>query len=380
VVSVEGVQALLGFGLAAGLLAAYLARGGEVSGALLLTYWALRIPTLGQELMQLARQYPGQRNITLRLLEPLGAREEDTGAHEGERKHASVAPDGSGWGVAIALEGVSVRAAGHTILTDLDLALEPGSHVAIVGSSGAGKSSLVGLLLGWHRPATGRVLVEGYPLDDPHLAWVRQITAWVDPAIQLWNRPLLDNLCYGVPDAPASLASLAIQQADLRSVLDRLPDGLQTLLGEGGGLVSGGEGQRVRLGRALARRGVRLVILDEPFRGLDREQRRALLQRARQMWRAATLLCVTHDVGDTQAFDRVLVVEDGQIVEDGDPAGLARCPGMRYRALLDAEAAIHEGLWSNDLWRRLQLVEGRVHEEQRLHPVPGGPRHDAAGG
>jgi ABC-type dipeptide/oligopeptide/nickel transport system ATPase component len=88
---------------------------------------------------------------------------------------------------------------------------------------------------------------------------------------------------------------------------------------------------------------------------------------------------VTHDVGDTQAFDRVLVVEDGQIVEDSDPASLALRPETRYRALLDAEAALHEGLWSNDLWRRLQLVEGRVHEEKRLHPVPGGPRYDATG-
>jgi ATP-binding cassette subfamily B protein len=87
--------------------------------------------------------------------------------------------------------------------------------------------------------------------------------------------------------------------------------------------VSGGEGQRVRLGRALARRGVRLVILDEPFRGLDRAQRRVLLQRARQEWRAATLLCITHDVQSTQAFDRVLVVEGGRIIEDDDPARLA---------------------------------------------------------
>jgi len=224
------------------------------------------------------------------------------------------------------------------------------------------------LLLGWHRPAAGRVLIEGRPLDDRHLAWVRQITAWVDPAIQLWNRPLLENLCYGVADAPTSLVAQALAQADLRSVLDRLPDGLQTPLGEGGGLVSGGEGQRVRLGRALARRGVRLVILDEPFRGLDRERRHALLQRARQVWSTATLLCITHDVRSTQAFDRVLVVEEGQIIEDGTPASLVARPGTRYQAMLDAEAAVHEGLWSSDRWRRLQLVEGRVHEEVRLRP------------
>jgi ABC-type multidrug transport system fused ATPase/permease subunit len=143
----------------------------------------------------------------------------------------SAAAGAAGQGVAIALEGVSVLAGGHTILTDLNLTLAPGSHVAIVGPSGAGKSSLVGLLLGWHRPATGRVLVEGRPLDDQHLAWVRQITAWVDPAIQLWNRPLLDNICYGVADTPASLVAQAVAEADLRGVLDRLPEGLQTPLG-----------------------------------------------------------------------------------------------------------------------------------------------------
>ena len=116
---------------------------------------------------------------------------------------------------------------------------------------------------------------------------------------------------------------------------------------------------------ALARRGVRLVILDEPFRGLDREQRRVLLQRARQEWRAATLLCITHDVRSTQAFDRVLVVEGGRIIEDDAPARLASRPETRYRALLDAEAAVHAGLWSSARWRRLHLVAGRVHEGAR---------------
>ena len=128
--------------------------------------------------------------------------------------------------------------------------------------------------------------------------------------------------------------------------------------------MSGGEGQRVRLGRAMLRSGVRLVILDEPFRGLDREQRRELLARARRMWREATLLCITHDVGETQAFDRVLVVEGGQIVEDGAPADLAKRPGSRYRAMLEAEAAVREGLWSSGAWRRLRLAGGVLVENE----------------
>jgi ATP-binding cassette subfamily B protein len=362
VVQIEGLQNLLGFGAAAALLWAYLAREGAGSGVLLLAYWALRLPGLGQELLVLLRQYPGHRNVTLRLLEPLGAPE------EGGETRVPAAPweqDAAAFqGVAIALEGVSVQAAGHTILTDLSLTLDPGSHVAIVGPSGAGKSSLVGLLLGWHRPATGRVLVDGHPLDGPHLAWLRQVTTWVDPAVQLWNRSLLDNLTYGTAGNAVARAAQAMAQAEVRSLLDRLPDGLQTRLGEGGGLVSGGEGQRVRFGRALTRSGVRLVILDEAFRGLDRTQRRTLLQRARQVWGSATLLCITHDVDVTQNFSRVLVVEEGRLVADGAPATLAACAETRYRALLDAEGAVHEGLWAPGLWRRLRLVAGRLCPEE----------------
>jgi ATP-binding cassette subfamily B protein len=153
-----------------------------------------------------------------------------------------------------------------------------------------------------------------------------------------------------------------LEAADLRELLEELPNGLQTPLGEGGALVSGGEGQRVRLGRGLLRPGVRLVILDEPFRGLDRQRRRELLAHARSLWQAATVLCITHDVGETQGFDRVLVVDGGQIVEDGAPADLAVQPGSRYRALLEAEREVREGLWSSGVWRRLRLEGGRLVE------------------
>ena len=370
-VMVGSVQSLVGFGLIAWLLMSYLGRGGEVSMVLLLVYWALNLPVLGQAVALTAQQYPAQRNVTLRLLEPLGAPEESDAqevAHALVHTPASthVAPPR---GVAVRLEGVSVRAAGHTVLEGIDLVIEAGSHVAIVGPSGAGKSSLVGLLLGWHRPATGCILIDGEPLDGKRLEWLRRETAWVDPAVQLWNRSFLENLLYGAPtDSPLSVSQV-IEQADLRSVLEKLPDGLQTPLGEGGGLVSGGEGQRVRLGRALLRSGVRLVILDEPFRGLDREQRRELLARARSLWRDATLLCITHDVSETRGFARVLVVEGGQIVEDGPPPDLAKRPESRYQAMLETEAAVREELWSSGAWRRLELKSGLLLENGQRERV-----------
>jgi ATP-binding cassette subfamily B protein len=209
------------------------------------------------------------------------------------------------------------------------------------------------------------VRIDGAVLEGSRLETLRRQIAWVDPAVQLWNRSFADNLSYGTDsDLPLPIGT-AIEAADLRHVLEKLPDGLQTKLGEGGALVSGGEGQRVRLGRAILRPGVRLVILDEPFRGLDREKRRELLGRARKLWRDATLLCITHDLSETKGFERVLVIEQGHVVEDGVPSKLAQNPVSRYRALLEAEDAVLRGLWSHREWRRFSLDTGDLTEHPR---------------
>ncbi len=348
----DGLLAISGYALAAWILFSYLARTAEVNWVLLMAYWTLNLPVLGQGVAQVMQQYPAHRNIILRLLEPLGAPEEgetastspSTQIHK-EKTH----------GVALALQQVSVRVAGHTILQDIDFTITSGSHTAIVGPSGAGKSSLVGVFLGWHRPAAGKVLVDGEALAGERLDQLRQETAWADPAVHLWNRSLFDNLHYGNENQHAAALGMVIEQAELIGVLQKLPEGLQTPLGEGGRLVSGGEGQRVRLGRAMLRGNARLAILDEPFRGLDRQQRRTLLARCRELWKNATLLCITHDVGETLEFDRVSVIENGQVIEDGIPMELAKRADSRYRQLLEAENAVREKLWSSQRWRKVWL-------------------------
>jgi ATP-binding cassette subfamily B protein len=113
------------------------------AGLLLLAYWAVSIPSLGQQLASIAWDLPGLRNTLWRLLEPLGAPEEEI---------PEVAPEMKTSGVGLEIEKVSVVAGGHVILEDLDLSIAPGEHVAVVGLSGAGKSSLASLLLGWHKP------------------------------------------------------------------------------------------------------------------------------------------------------------------------------------------------------------------------------------
>jgi ATP-binding cassette subfamily B protein len=358
---VRSIGALLYSGFAILIVMNYISRGGQPGEILLLFYWTLSLPTLGQSLAFLIQQYPMQRNRVLRLLEPLSAPDEETAwaLADENRPVLQKSPD-SLQPAGIQMEAVHLRIGGHTILEEIDLEIQPGEHVAVVGPSGAGKSSLVGLMLGWHRPVSGQIRIDGTILDGKGLQTLRQETAWVDPAVRLWNRSMYENLRYGSENAEVSALGSVMGEANLLDVVERLPEGMKTVLGEGGGLVSGGEGQRVRLGRAFLRKDARLVILDEPFRGLDRAQRRQLLQQARQHWQASTLICITHDVSETLGFPRVVVIEDGRIVEDGEPDKLSQQIGTRYQALLEAEEAVREGLWASGEWRRYNLAGGQL--------------------
>lgn len=339
----------------------YITKGGRSNEILLLFYWTLNLPTLGQALADQVQQYPMLRNRVLRLLEPLAAPdEEEIWFTHRDREAAASAEALATQPIRLDMQQVGVQIGGHRILEDINLSIQPGEHLAIVGRSGAGKSSLVGLLLGWHRPSAGRVLIDGSLLDGRLVQSLRQEIAWVDPAVQLWNRSLYDNLRYGREHSEMPAISDVIQEADLFEVLERLPEGMKTTLGEGGGLVSGGEGQRVRMARAMLRQDVRLVLLDEPFRGLDREARRRLLEKARSYWQQATLICITHDVGETLGFPRVLVMQDGRILEDDAPELLAADENSRYHALLQAEAAVRHNLWSSADWKRWHIDGGQV--------------------
>ncbi|HET8705354.1 MAG TPA: ABC transporter ATP-binding protein, partial [Pseudomonadales bacterium] len=210
------------------------------------------------------------------------------------------------------------------------------------------------------------IRIDGERLDAQRLQRLRRETAWVDPAIQLWNRSLLENLRYSPDALPPEAWIRIIEMADLNRVLAHLPDGLQSVLGEGGARLSGGEGQRVRLARALGQQAPRLVLLDEPFRGLDRGQRVQHLQQCRAHWRDSTLLCVTHDIEETAGFERVWVIDGGRVVEDGAPQNLAADPHSRYRQLLDSEQALTQTLWASPVWRQWHFEQGRLIERETV--------------
>ncbi|MFL5343422.1 MAG: ATP-binding cassette domain-containing protein [Hyalangium sp.] len=367
IMATEGLQSFIGYGFAALLVLWHLQQGPQaIGGALLLAYLALNLPRLGQGLAQVLRETPRNRSLALRLLEPLDAPQWTSSDVPAVPAPGQDSPPG---GVSLSLEDVSVRAGNHPLLQHLSLSISAGSHVAIVGASGAGKSSLVGLLLGWHPAVEGVVRIAGEPLSPERLTWLRSVTAWVDPSVQLWNRSLLDNLTFGrAPEQPIPLAT-AVEGADLKGVLERMPEGLQTELGEGGGLVSGGEGQRVRLGRAVMREQVRLVLLDEAFRGLDRTTRHRLLASARQRWAQATLLCVTHDVHEALTFDRVIVLEEGRVIEDGIPSELVKSEQTRFGQLLKVEATM-DTVWSSSTWTRIHVEGGQLRVEDGPPAAP----------
>jgi ABC-type bacteriocin/lantibiotic exporter with double-glycine peptidase domain len=412
-VAVGALQSLVGFTLAIWLLLTQMALASEAGSILLLIYWSLSIPALGQSIASALLQYPNYRNVALRLMEPLGAPEAPTApfqtdfslrfhADEGAsppfggglamEKAREIAPHRateapllsrtdaavgnsnivatSGSGVTIRIVDLDFSISGHAILRRINLSIDQGSHVAIVGPSGAGKSSLAGILLGWNKPSTGTIFIDGTPLDAQHIKRLRQETAWVDPTVQLWNRSLTHNLLYGASDDSIASLGRTIESADLRNLLNGLPDGLQTSLGEGGALVSGGEGQRVRLGRAMLRDQARLVILDEPFTGLDRPRREYLLKSAREIWKNATLLYITHDIDEASGFERVLVIEEGRIVEDGGPSDLVQRSDSRYAMLLKSETDVRSSFMSSMLWRHMRLEKKTLVETERDAAAP----------
>src|SRR6266550_1795533 len=337
----EILQMVSTFGLTVLMVYQQAARTGNMADLLLLIYWALSISFTGQQLASITWSLPALRNTLLRFMEPLGAQEETV---------AEAAPATHPQGIRVAIEKASVVAGGQRILDDISLEVTPGRHVGIIGLSGAGKSSLVGL-----------------PLDAARLFQLRRETAWIDPQVHLFNASLLDNLVYGNGEDAATHLDTVLENADLAGVLERLPNGMQTSLGEGGALVSGGEGQRVRMGRALGRPAVRLAILDEPARGLDRDRRQKFLQRARRHFESATLFYITHDVTDTMDFDHVLVIEQGRVFEQGSPRELYEKAGSRYRALAVQEEIVHRA-WSDSNWRHLRIAEGLLSESAKERP------------
>lgn len=188
-----------------------------------------------------------------------------------------------------------------------------GETVALVGESGAGKSSVLALLLGSERPTGGRILVDGHSVSGPVL---RQSVAWAGQSPRVLAATLADNLRLGRPDASDSEVRAAAEACRVADFADRLPQGLETVVGEGGRGLSGGEARRVALARAFLR-DAPLILLDEPTANLDRDSEAEVLDAIDRLRVGRTVLIATHSPEVVRRADRVIRIAGGRVVEDG---------------------------------------------------------------
>jgi ATP-binding cassette subfamily B protein len=241
-------------------------------------------------------------------------------------------PAAEGAGGAVAFEAVSYRHDARSEgLGDVSFAAAPGTTVALVGPSGAGKTTMVRLAMRMIDPQQGRVTIDGVDLRDLKMAALRGAVALVPQDVALFNDTLEANIAFGRPDASPEEVAAAAEAAELSGFIGSLPDGLATKVGERGLKLSGGERQRVGLARALLA-DPRVLILDEATSALDSRTEAAIQQTLRKARRGRTTLVVAHRLSTIADADEILVLKKGRIVERGAHADLLAAGG-EYAAL-----------------------------------------------
>lgn len=215
-------------------------------------------------------------------------------------------------------------------LKDFSLEIEPGETVAIVGPSGAGKSTIFQLVERFYDPQVGTIRLDGVPLTKADPADIRERLALVPQDGVLFSANARDNLRYGKWDASDEEIWEAARAANAETFLKALPQGLDTYLGEGGTQLSGGQQQRVAIARALLR-DAPILLLDEATSALDAESEQLVQQALEVLMKDRTTLVIAHRLATVRAADRIIVLEDGEVVEQGTHAQLSAAGGLYAR-------------------------------------------------
>ena len=218
-------------------------------------------------------------------------------------------------------------------LHDFSLTIKPGEKVALVGSSGAGKSTLTSLSLGLYTPTSGEIRIDGVAQSQLDMRWFRQQTALVMQESILLSGSLEDNIRFARVDATDEQVENASRLAHAQEFIERMPDGMQSIVGERGVMLSGGQKQRISIARALLRDPA-VLILDEPTSALDYESERLIQDALDTLAKGRTVLTIAHRLSTIRGADRVVVLSHGRISEEGSFAELWQREGFFHKMLL----------------------------------------------
>ncbi len=210
------------------------------------------------------------------------------------------------------------------------LSVRPGEHVALVGLSGSGKSSMVNLVPRFWRATSGTVTVDCVNVEDCTLASLRDNISVVSQNVILFDTTIRENIAYGMPHVSDEAIEKVVKAAALTDVIAALPKGLDTPVGEAGGLLSGGQKQRISIARALLK-DAPILILDEATSALDSESENQIKEALEKLMKGRTCLTVAHRLSTIDRADRIVVMKDGAIVEEGTPAELLAKGGAYAR-------------------------------------------------
>ncbi|HWJ34310.1 MAG TPA: ABC transporter ATP-binding protein [Steroidobacteraceae bacterium] len=219
---------------------------------------------------------------------------------------------------------------GQSVLNGFVLEVPAGQKIGLVGRSGAGKSTIIALLQRLYDPDAGQVTIDGQNITQVTQESLRSSIAVVQQDISLFHRSLLENLRYGRPEASDEEVFRAVEAAKCTEFINRLPEGFDTLVGERGMKLSGGQRQRLAIARAFLM-DAPIVLLDEATSALDTESEQSIQEALARLFKGRTVIAIAHRLSTLDAFDRIVVLDRGRIVEDGPPRRLLQTKGVFSR-------------------------------------------------
>lgn len=267
------------------------------------------------------------------LAEAMGAAERifevlDTEPEPVDGTNAVTMPRAQG---AVSLRNVSFAYPGRPpVLHDITLHAEPGDVVALVGPSGAGKTTLVNLIPRFYEPQVGEIILDGRPIRGVSLETLRQQISLVPQETLLFGATVRENIRYGRLDATDSEVESAARAANAHNFVQLLPNGYETLVGERGVKLSAGQRQRVAIARALLRDG-KVLILDEATAALDNESEALVQEALEHLMKDRTTIVIAHRLSTVERADQIVVLDGGRIVEQGTHQQLLDLEGLYYR-------------------------------------------------